>query len=100
MAVARKMPGDLGGTRKKATVKKTTVKKVSVPKYAATKKPNRATYPFGEYVGSPGQSKASVAKGVKNAVKKQNTIKKNAAANRVRDTKPGMTNNGQRRRAL
>ena len=112
MPVARKMPSDLGGNLKKigregvakksapkkAAVKKTSVKKVSGLKYAATKKPNRESYPFGEYAGYPGQSKAQVAKGVKKAVKKSATIKKNAAANRVRDTKPAVRS--VRRRAL
>jgi len=80
MAVARKMPGDLGRTVKKATVKKS-----SPIKYSATKKPNQLSSK--EYIGT-GDTKAKI-RARQTAMKKQDAVaRKNAAANRARDTKP------------
>lgn len=76
-------------------VKKTTVKKSSPIKYAATKKPN--VYESGPY-SSP-KSKGYATQ-VKKVAKKNAVVKKNQTANKTRDTKPGMTNNGPRRRAI
>ena len=94
MAVERKMPGDLVGTRKKAAVKKTSVKKVSGLKYAATKKPNKLSGK--EYLGYPGESKAKILAVQKRMKQQDNVVKKNRAANRVRDTKPAVRNVSRR----
>jgi hypothetical protein len=90
MAVARKMPSDLGRTVKKAAPKKAAVKKVSGLKYAATKKPNNPKYPS-ETLGT---------KKYMSEYAKATVAQKNKNSNRVRDTKPTVRNGGPRRRAL